>query len=122
LVIECSCLHDQPGTIEGVRTSSAVRTHALWAAGAIFDQDHSRSELMDQGNPEHRLYMLVAASLRDEIRTGLMAPGAKVPSITELCEKHCVSRQTSGKAMRVLASESLIYREPGLGWFVAVPR
>jgi DNA-binding GntR family transcriptional regulator len=77
---------------------------------------------MDHANPEQRKYLLAAALLKDEIRTGLRAPGAKLPSITELCQEHHISRQTAGKAMRVLAKDELIYREPGLGWFVAVPR
>ena len=77
---------------------------------------------MDQTNPEHRKYMLLAASLKDEIRTGLRAPGTRIPSISELCQMHGVSRQTGGKAMKVLDREGLIYRQPGLGWFVAVGR
>jgi DNA-binding GntR family transcriptional regulator len=77
---------------------------------------------MDQDNPEHRKYMLVAALLNEEIRNGLRVPGGRLPSIAELCTTHCISRQTGGKAMKVLAREGLIYRQPGLGWFVAVPR
>jgi DNA-binding GntR family transcriptional regulator len=78
-------------------------------------------ELMDENNPEQRKYMRLAALLREEIRTGLRATGARMPSIADLCEQHGVSRQTSGKAMKVLAGEGLIYREHGLGWFVAMP-
>jgi DNA-binding GntR family transcriptional regulator len=45
-----------------------------------------------------------------------------MPSIAEITQQHGVSRQTASKTMRVLASEGLIYREPGLGWFVAIRR
>jgi DNA-binding GntR family transcriptional regulator len=76
---------------------------------------------MDDNNPEQRKYMRLAASLREEIRTGLRAPGARMPTIAVLTEQHGVSRQTAGKTMKVLAREGLIYREHGLGWFVAVP-
>jgi DNA-binding GntR family transcriptional regulator len=74
---------------------------------------------MDDSNPVQRRYLLLAASLRDEIESGLRAPGEKLPSITELCQTKHLSRQTCGKALRTLAKEGLIYREPGLGWFVA---
>jgi GntR family transcriptional regulator len=78
---------------------------------------------MDQDNPEHRKYLLVAASLKEEIRTGLRVPGDRLPSIADLCQMHGVSRQTGGKAMNVLARAGLIYRQrPGLGWFFAVAR
>jgi GntR family transcriptional regulator len=78
--------------------------------------------LMDERNPEQRRYMRLAGLLEEEIKTGLRAPGAPMPSISILTQEHGISRQTVGKAMKVLACEGLIYREPGLGWFVAVPR
>jgi DNA-binding GntR family transcriptional regulator len=77
---------------------------------------------VDQDNPEHRKYMIVASKVKEEIRAGLRVPGDRLPSIADLCQTHGVSRQTGGKAMNVLAREGLIYRQPGLGWFVAVPR
>ena len=75
---------------------------------------------MDDSNPVQRRYLLLAASLRDELESGLLAPGSKLPSITDLCTLHRISRQTAGKALRILGTEGLVYREPGLGWFVAV--
>jgi GntR family transcriptional regulator len=75
---------------------------------------------VDDSNPVQRLYLRIAASVKDEIESGVRAPGSKLPSIAELCKSHCISRQTAGKAMHVLQREGLIYRELGLGWFVAV--
>jgi DNA-binding GntR family transcriptional regulator len=77
---------------------------------------------MDDNNPVQRRYLLLAASLRDEIESGVRAPGSKLPSIAELCTLRHLSRQTATKAMRILDKEGLIYREAGLGWFVAVPK
>jgi DNA-binding GntR family transcriptional regulator len=65
-----------------------------------------------------RQYMRLAAYLRAEITSGRLAPGHRVPSITDLCRKYDTSRRTAGKAMQVLEKESLLLRVPGLGYFV----
>ncbi len=65
-----------------------------------------------------RQYMRLAAYLRAEITSGRLAPGHRVPSITDLCRMYETSRRTAGKAMQVLEKESLILRVPGLGYFV----
>ncbi len=75
---------------------------------------------MDDSNPDQRLYMRLAGSLREEIMKGLRAPGSKLPSITSLCRLHNLSRRTGGHAMQILENEGLVYREPGLGYYVAV--
>ena len=74
---------------------------------------------MDETNPEQRKYLRLAALLREEITTGVRAPGSPLPSIADLCQAHAVSRQTAGKALRNLQADELIYRLPGLGYFVA---
>ena len=65
-----------------------------------------------------RQYMRLAAYLRAEIMSGRLAPGHRVPSITDLCRDYETSRRTAGKAMQVLEKESLLLRVPGLGYFV----
>ncbi len=40
------------------------------------------------------------------------------PSITTLTQEHSVARQTAAKALRVLETEGLVYRVPGLGYYV----
>jgi GntR family transcriptional regulator len=40
------------------------------------------------------------------------------PSITTLAQEHGIARQTAAKALRVLESEGLVYRVPGLGYYV----
>jgi DNA-binding GntR family transcriptional regulator len=52
---------------------------------------------MDQDNPEHRKYMLVAALLNEEIRNGLRVPGGRLPSIAELCTTHGVPGKQAEK-------------------------
>jgi len=63
--------------------------------------------------------MRLAALLREQIASGTLAPGAQLPSISVLRREHGHSRQTVGKAMRILQGEGLIYRVPGLGYHVS---
>ncbi|MBV9451271.1 MAG: winged helix-turn-helix transcriptional regulator [Streptosporangiaceae bacterium] len=65
-----------------------------------------------------RLYMKLAATLRTQIADGTLAKGARMPSISVLCEEYSLSRQTAGKALRMLEDEALIHRVPGLGYHV----
>jgi len=65
-----------------------------------------------------RLYMQVAKSFRERILDGDLKPGDAVPSIRMTCQATGYSRQTIGKAFRILESEELIERIPGRGYFV----
>ncbi len=53
-----------------------------------------------------------------QIQDGTLAPGDPVPSITTLTQEHGIARATAGKALRVLETEGLVYRVPGLGYYV----
>jgi DNA-binding GntR family transcriptional regulator len=66
--------------------------------------------------PDPRAYVRLAALLRDQL-----VPGEPLPSIGELRTKHGHSRQTVGKALRILEGQGLIYRVPGLGYYAAEP-
>jgi len=67
--------------------------------------------------PDPRAYVRLAALLRDQITSGIIAPGEPLASIGDLRLKHGHSRQTVGKAIRILEDEGLIYRVPGLGYY-----
>ena len=69
--------------------------------------------------PDPRAYMRLAALIREQIARGTLAPSAQLPSIAVLRREHGHSRQTVGKAMRILEGEGLIYRVPGLGYYVS---
>jgi biotin operon repressor len=71
------------------------------------------------GQPDPRRYMQLAALVRQQIRDGTLAAGQHLPSITGLCEELACSRQTAGKAMQQLERAGLVFRVPGLGYFVA---
>lgn len=65
-----------------------------------------------------RAYMRIAADVRERIAQGRLAAGQPVPSITTLSQEYGVARQTAAKALRLLESESLLTRIPGLGYYV----
>ena len=66
------------------------------------------------------------AQLRDALRArildGELAPGAKLPSESELTAEHGVSRITVRQALAALQTEGLIVKLHGKGAFVSHPR
>lgn len=65
-----------------------------------------------------RAYVRIADGLRERITSGELAPGMPMPSITTLSQEHGVARQTAAKALRMLETEGLVRRVPGLGYYV----
>lgn len=63
-------------------------------------------------------YRQVEAILRDQIRSGELAPGDQVPTEECLRERFGVSRATIRQAMQILEQDDLIYRAAGRGTFV----
>ena len=65
----------------------------------------------------------VVAGLKDKILAGDLAPGARLPSETELAEEHAVSRTVVREAVTPLRAEGLVETFQGRGSFVlAVPQ
>lgn len=65
------------------------------------------------------LYQQLYAYVVDEIRSGRLKPGERVPSEKELAEQFKVSRITSKKALESLMQAQVIERIRGKGSFVA---
>ena len=65
-----------------------------------------------------RRYVQIAVSIRTRIEAGELKRGQPVPSITTLVQEHGVARLTAAKALRLLESEGLVHRVPGLGYYV----
>jgi GntR family transcriptional regulator len=55
----------------------------------------------------------LAADIRQQIRTGQLKPGDRLPSISKLRDKYGVSYGTIRSAMLVLKAEKLIVGRPG---------
>lgn len=62
-------------------------------------------------------YEEIATFLRAEVASA--APGGRLPSEAELCERFAVSRMTARAALQILDNEGLIVRRRGRGTFVA---
>src|SRR3954447_24676364 len=63
-------------------------------------------------------YLQVAAALRDDIASGVIARGEQAPSYARIAEQYGVSLGTARSAIGVLRSEGLIVTRHGKGSFV----
>ncbi|MBR5545394.1 MAG: GntR family transcriptional regulator [Clostridia bacterium] len=68
------------------------------------------------------LYQQLMSRLKNDIKAGIYAPGARIPSEQLLCDTYAVSRVTVRKAMQDLVQEGLLVRRQGKGTFVAQER
>jgi len=66
-------------------------------------------------------YHRIAEALRQRIRGGELAPGARLPDQRGLARSFGVTLMTLRQALEVLEREQLIARRHGLGTFVAAP-
>ncbi|RPI52514.1 MAG: GntR family transcriptional regulator [Chloroflexi bacterium] len=72
---------------------------------------------IDRGRFEPPYYQL-ANILRREIATGILRPGDRVLSETQLCERYEVSPMTARRALTLLLDEGLVTAARGRGTFV----
>lgn len=63
-------------------------------------------------------YKQIYEALREQIATGVYAPGDMLPSEYTLCDTYQVARLTVRKALSLLASDGLIIRQQGRGSIV----
>lgn len=69
-------------------------------------------------NEPQPLYAKIKDHILTHIRSGVWAPGARVPSENELVESFGISRMTANRALRELTSDGFLARVPGVGTFV----
>jgi DNA-binding transcriptional MocR family regulator len=77
---------------------------------------------MDSVIMEDLLYLRVAGHYRRAIRSGVLAPGERLPSVRALMRLHQVSLSTALQACRSLEDEGLLEARPRSGYFVLKPR
>lgn len=90
----------------------------LWSTDAAYmgTQRHGVSVVWSRDRP---IYRQIADRLREQIREGEFAPGAKLPSESELVDAYATSRLTIRRALGVLSTEEgLVERRKGVGVFV----
>lgn len=68
------------------------------------------------------LYYQLKEVLKQQIRSGHLAPHTAIPSEPELVASYHVSRATVRQALSELVHEGLLYRQHGKGTFVCEPR
>jgi DNA-binding GntR family transcriptional regulator len=73
-------------------------------------------------NSDPRAYRQMADTLRTGIADGTYQPGRPLPSITTIAQRTNHARATVSKALRILESEGLVRRYPGLGYYVKPAR
>jgi GntR family transcriptional regulator len=76
---------------------------------------------LERSNPLPLYYQLKEA-LKQQIRSGHLAPHTAIPSEPELVSSYHVSRATVRQALSELVHEGLLYRQHGKGTFVCEPR
>jgi GntR family transcriptional regulator len=64
------------------------------------------------------MYRHIAEDLRAQIDSGAIAPGAKLPTESDLRVGYGAARNTVREAVKLLASRGLVETRPGLGTFV----
>jgi DNA-binding GntR family transcriptional regulator len=64
------------------------------------------------------VYLRVLEDLRDQIRAGVLAPGARVPSRNGIMARYAVGETAAKHALQVLAAEGLIEARAGSGSYV----
>lgn len=62
------------------------------------------------------------AAIRDQIRSQVLPPGSRLPSIIALSDQHGVSTITVRIALRRLCEEGLLTSRPGSGFYVTAPQ
>ncbi len=68
------------------------------------------------------LYYQIRENLRELILSEKLAPGDAIPSERELSQVYKVNRLTVRQAITELVNEGLLYRQQGVGTFVAQPK
>jgi GntR family transcriptional regulator len=64
------------------------------------------------------VFKQIADELRDQIASGVWAPGERIPSESQLIERYGVARMTVRQALSALKAEGLLLAEHGRGVFV----
>jgi DNA-binding LacI/PurR family transcriptional regulator len=71
--------------------------------------------------PVEPLYRQIVRNLEAQIRQGALPRGSLVPSERQICKQYGVSPITARRALSELTRQGLIYRQAGIGSFVADP-
>ena len=65
------------------------------------------------------IYLQIAEHLRSQVLTGTLAEGEQVMSTTQFATTYRINPATAAKAFALLVEEDVIYKQRGVGMFVA---
>jgi DNA-binding GntR family transcriptional regulator len=63
-------------------------------------------------------YTQLVRIFQDQIAAGLLRPGDQLPSESQLCKQHGISRMTVRRAINILVEQDIVVTEQGRGTFV----
>src|ERR1700733_4510974 len=78
--------------------------------------------ILGRWNVPQPLYLRIAKDLEEQIQSGSLAEGSRLPTEAELKEQYGPSRNTVGDAIQRLTGNGLIETRPGKGTFVTSRR
>lgn len=81
---------------------------------------YSTNTPIGQDEEDAPLFLQVARRIADDIVDGTLAEGDQVPSINEFASFWRINPATALKGMAQLVSEGILYKQRGIGTFVAV--
>lgn len=73
---------------------------------------------MEKENTQMPLYVQLVTWVEEQINSGDLKPGQRIPSEYELCEMHGISRTTVRQALNDLAIRGKVIRAKGRGTFI----
>lgn len=73
---------------------------------------------LDRMHPSRSKWRQAYAVISDQIRTGELAPGDRVPTVHELMQQWSMSNTIAQKVHRALREAGLVETEPGTGSYV----
>ncbi|MGH3783709.1 MAG: tyrosine-type recombinase/integrase, partial [Pseudonocardiaceae bacterium] len=91
--------------------ATTLKVYAAWVAEADQRAAATMASIMPRPVALQQArgpYETIAASLRDDIRTGRLKPGDQLPTVAELAVAHTVAVGTAHRAMSLLKEEHLI--------------
>src|SRR5260370_30266026 len=117
LVTSTQCFH----SLDSYQTAGCLKRYAR--VDVTYPDGESYEYL--PGGPvtvmAHAKYQQIADRLRDQISSGALAPGERLPSEPDLVRDYDASRNTVRLAIALLTNQGLVVTRQGLGTFVLEP-
>ena len=91
------------------RNNKRVSLAAMFRARRMHRIDH---------NSDEPSYAQLVRIVQEQIAMGRLRPGDRLPSESQLCEHHAISRMTVRRAINILVEQGLVISKQGQGTFI----